>query len=186
MPQKYYAEKRVVAHSPKTVFMKKLPVFLSLLASTLVFASCEKEIEEIKDPAQEVAAAAANAQSKPELLAAGPWHLTSLTLASITPGTAAAPAVDILPRMKAAQRDNQHTFKTDGGYVLDEAAEKAYVEAPQQITGNWKLNGDSLTVTQPNVTRHFFVEELNTTTLRVKLTQKGEQGTTTYTSVFSR
>lgn len=166
--------------------MKKLPVFLSLLASTLVFASCEKEIEELKDPAQEVAAAAANAQSKPELLAAGPWHLASLTLASATPGAAATPAVDILPRMKAAQRDNQHTFKTDGSYVLDEAAEKAYAEAPQQITGSWKLTGDSLTVTQPNVTRHFFVEELTTTTLRVKLTQKGEQGATIYTSVFAR
>ncbi|WP_426491707.1 DUF5004 domain-containing protein [Hymenobacter sp. 102] len=167
--------------------MKKLPVFLSLLASTLVFASCEKEIEEIKDPAQEVAAAAANAQSKPELLASGPWHLASLTLASTAPGATAAPAVDILPRMKAAQRDNLHTFKADGGYVLDEAQLKAHPDAPQQITGSWKLAGDSLTVSQPDVTRHFFVEELTTTTLRVKLTQKGEQGAaTTYTSVFSR
>jgi len=166
--------------------MKKLPVFLSLLASTLVFASCEKEIEEIKDPAQEVAAAAANAQSKPELLAAGTWHLTSLTLASTAPGAAAAPAVDMLPRMKAAQRDNLHTFKADGGYVLDEAALKAYPEAPQQLTGSWKLNGDSLTVSQPNVTRHFFVESINPTTLRLKLTHTGAQGTTTYTSVFSR
>lgn len=167
--------------------MKKLPVFLSLLASTLVFASCEKEIEEIKDPAQEVAAAAANAQSKPELLAAGTWHLTSLTLASTAPGATAAPAVDILPRMKAAQRDNLHTFKADGAYILDEAALKAHPQAPQQITGSWKLNGDSLTVSQPNVTRHFLVEELTTSTLRVKLTQAGEQGAaTTYTSVFSR
>ncbi|WP_170172752.1 DUF5004 domain-containing protein [Hymenobacter rigui] len=166
--------------------MKKLPVFLSLLASTLVFASCEKEIEEIKDPAQEVAAAAETVQSKPELLAAGPWHLTSLTLTTAAQGAAATPAVDILPRMKAAQRDNLHTFKTDGGYVLDEAALKAYAEAPQQVTGSWKLAGDSLTVSQPNVTRHFFVEELTTTTLRVKLTQKGDQGATTYTSVFSR
>ncbi|WP_185817107.1 lipocalin-like domain-containing protein [Hymenobacter metallilatus] len=162
--------------------MKKLPVFLSLLASTLVFASCEKEIEEMKDPAQEVAAAAATVQSKPELLAAGPWHLTSLTLSTAAQGAAATPAVDILPRLKDAQRDNQHTFKADGGYVLDEAALKAYPEAPQQTTGTWKLNGDSLTVSQPNVTRHFFVEELNTTTLRVKLAQDGS----TYTSVFSR
>lgn len=183
----YYAAKRVVAHSPKPVFMKKLPVFLSLLASTLVFASCEKEIEEIKDPAQEVAAAAANVQSKPELLAAGPWHLTGLTLTTVTPGTAATPGVDLLPRMKAAQRDNLHTFKADGGYVLDEAQLKAYAEAPQQVTGSWKLAGDSLTISQPDVTRHFFVEELSATTLRVKLTQQGGQGaTTTYTSVFSR
>lgn len=178
----YYATERVVAHSPKTVFMKKLPVFLSLLASTLVFASCEKEIEELKDPAQEVAAAAANAQSKPELLATGPWHLTSLTLAAPAP----APAVDILPRMKAAQRDNLHLFKADGSYVLDEAALKAYSEAPQQLTGTWKLTGDSLTVSQPDITRHFLVEELTPTTLRLKLTQPSAQGVTTYTSVFAR
>lgn len=167
----YYASKRVVAQSPKPVFMKKLPVFLSLLASTLVFASCEKEIEEIKDPAQEVAAAATTVQSKPELLAAGPWHLTSLTLATAAPGATATPAVDIFSRMKAAQVDNLHTFKADGGYVLDEAALKAYPEAPQQLTGSWKLAGDSLTISQPDVTRHFAVEELTATTLRVKLTQ---------------
>ncbi|MCA8829881.1 DUF5004 domain-containing protein [Hymenobacter pini] len=167
--------------------MKKLPVFLSLLASTLVFASCEKEIDEIKDPAQEVAAAAANVQSKPELLAASPWHLTGLTLTTTTPGAAGTPDVDLLPRMKAAQRDNLHTFKADGSYVLDEAQLKTHPQAPQQINGSWKLAGDSLTISQPDVTRHFFVEELTTTTLRVKLTQKGEQGaSTTYTSVFSR
>lgn len=166
--------------------MKKLPVILSLLASTLVFASCEKEIEELKAPAQDVAAAAT--QSKPEMLAAGPWHLTSLTLATATPAaaTAAPTAIDILPRLKAAQRDNLHTFKADGTFVLDEAALKAHPQAPQQLTGSWKLSGDSLTVTQPDVTRHFFVEELSATTLRVKLTQAGEQGTTTYTSVYAR
>lgn len=166
--------------------MKKLPVFLSLLASTLVFASCEKEIEEIKDPAQEVAAAATTVQSKPELLAAGPWHLTGLTLATATPGAAATPAVDLFARLKAAQRDNLHLFTQSGGYTLDEAAEKAYPEAPQQTTGTWTLAGDSLTIAQPNVTRHYAVEELSSTTLRLKLTQAGEQGTTTYTSVFTR
>ncbi|MBT9392611.1 DUF5004 domain-containing protein [Hymenobacter sp. NST-14] len=163
--------------------MKKLPVILSLLASTLVFASCEKEIEELKDPAQDVTAAAT--QSKPELLAAGPWHLTSLTLATATKSDAAPTAVDILPRLKAAQRDNLHTFKADGTFVLDEAAVKAFAEAPQQLTGSWKLTGDSLTVAQPDVTRHFLVEELSATTLRVRLTQPGEQGATTYTSVFA-
>ncbi|GGG55239.1 DUF5004 domain-containing protein [Hymenobacter glacieicola] len=166
--------------------MKKLPVFLSLLASTLVFASCEKEIEQIKDPAQEVAAAATTVQSKPELLAAGPWHLTSLTLATAAPGATATPAVDIFPRMKPAQRDNLHSFATSGAYTLDEAAVKAYPEAPQQSTGTWKLAGDSLTISQPDVTRHFAVEELTSTTLRIKLTQTSEQGTNTYTSVFSR
>ena len=164
--------------------MKKLPVILSLLASTLVFASCEKEIEELKSPAQDVAVAAA--QSKPEMLAAGPWHLTSLTLATTTPAVTTPTAVDILPRLKASQLDNLHTFKADGTFVLDEAALKAHPQAPQQFTGSWKLSGDSLTVAQPDVTRHFFVEELSATTLRVKLTQTGEQGTTTYTSVYAR
>ncbi|MBX0289207.1 DUF5004 domain-containing protein [Hymenobacter sp. HSC-4F20] len=166
--------------------MKKLPVFLSLLASTLVFASCEKEIEEIKDPAQEVAAAATTVQSKPALLAAGPWHLTSLTLATATSGTDATPAVDLFPRMKAAQRDNLHLFQTGGAYTLDEAAVKAYPEAPQQLSGTWTLAGDSLTVTQSEVTRHYAVQELTSTTLRIKLTQASDQGTSTYTSVFSR
>ena len=163
--------------------MKKLPVILSLLASTLVFASCEKEIEELKAPAQDVAAAAT--QSKSEMLAAGPWHLTSLTQAS-TVGGAAPASVDILPRLKAAQRDNLHTFKTDGAFVLDEATLKAYPEAPQQLTGAWKLTGDSLTVSQPDITRHYLVEELTATTLRVKLTHTDKQSVTTYTSVFAR
>ncbi|WP_162303585.1 DUF5004 domain-containing protein [Hymenobacter sediminis] len=166
--------------------MKKLPVFLSLLASTLVFASCEKEIEEIKDPAQEVAAAATTVQSKPELLAAGPWRLTSLQLATVTPGTDATPAVDLFPRMKDAQRDNLHIFTSGGSYTLDEAAVKAHPEAPQQLTGSWTLSGDSLTVSQAEVTRHYAVEELTNTTLRLKLAQTTEQGTTTYTSVFAR
>lgn len=166
--------------------MKKLPVFLSLLASTLVFASCEKEIEEIKDPAQEVAAAATTVQSKPELLAAGPWHLTSLQLATATPGAEATPAVDLFPRMKDAQRDNLHIFNTGGSYTLDEAAVKAHPEAPQQLTGNWTLAGDSLSISQAEVTRHYAVEELTSTTLRLKLAQTTEQGTTTYTSVFAR
>ncbi|GAB3236881.1 hypothetical protein GCM10027346_27650 [Hymenobacter seoulensis] len=166
--------------------MKKLPVFLSLLASTLVFSSCEKEIEEIKDPAQEVAAAATNAQSKSELLTAGQWHLSGLTLSTTAAGAAATPAIDMLPRLKAAQSDNLHTFKADGSYILDEAAIKAHPEAPQQITGSWKLSGDSLTIAQPNVTRRFAVEQLTSTTLRIKLTQAGDKGVTTYTSVFSR
>lgn len=166
--------------------MKKLPLFLSLLASTLVFASCEKEIEEIKDPAQEVAAAATTVQSKPELLVAGPWHLTGLTMVTAPKSGAAAPEADIFARMKGAQRDNLHTFKADGAYLVDEAAEKAYPEAPQLLTGSWKLSGDSLIVHQADVTRHFAVEEISSTTLRVKLAQANEQGTTTYTSVFSR
>lgn len=182
----YYASKRVVVQSPKPVFMKKLPLFLSLLASTLVFASCEKEIEEIKDPAQEVAAAATTVQSKPELLAAGPWRLTSLQLATATPGAEATPAVDLFPRMKDAQRDNLHIFNAGGSYTLDEAAVKAHPEAPQQLTGNWTLAGDSLTVSQAEVTRHYAVEELTSTTLRLKLAQTTEQGITTYTSVFAR
>jgi hypothetical protein len=188
MPQKFHDLKPIVAQTPKPLFMKKLPVFLSMVAATLVLASCEKEIEEIKDPAQEVAAAANAAKSQPELLTASPWHLTSLTLTSATSGTTAAPAVDLLPRMKPAQRDNQHIFKADGSFALDEAAVKPFPEAPQQIAGSWKLSagGDSLTVAQPNVTRHFAVEELTATTLRVKLTQQTEGApATTYTSVFS-
>lgn len=166
--------------------MKKLPVFLSLAAATLVLASCEKEIEQIKDPAQEVATAATTVQSKAALLAASPWHLTSLTLATSAAGTVSAPAVDILPRMKEAQRDNQYIFGANGSYVLDEAASKLYAEAPQQLTGSWKLAGDSLTVVQPDITRHYAVEELTSATLRIKLTQTTENGpTTTYTSVFA-
>ena len=164
--------------------MKKLPLFLGLLASTLVLASCEKDVTELPAPAQEVAVPT---QSKLAMLEAGPWHLTSLLLASAPSAPGAAPTVvDILPRLKAAQRDNLHSFSSDGSFVLDEAAVKAYPEAPQQLTGAWQLAGDSLTVSQSDITRHYLVEELTATTLRVKLTQTDGQGTTTYTSVFAR
>ncbi|MCB2408693.1 hypothetical protein [Hymenobacter lucidus] len=164
--------------------MKKLPLFLSLAAATLSLAACEKELEEVNEPVQEVAAV--KSQSATELLSASSWHLTDLTSRTVTAGSPDAPTVSLLARMKPWLRDNTSEFKSGGSYTVSEGALKASAQAPQLLTGAWQLSakGDSLTIRQDNSVQRYSIAELTTSTLRLNHST-GTNPVTTTTSVFS-
>ncbi|TGE18879.1 DUF5004 domain-containing protein [Hymenobacter elongatus] len=166
--------------------MKKLPIFLSLVAATLSLAACEKELEEVSAPTQD--AAAAKTQSATDLLSQGSWHLTDLTTRTVAAGaTTEAPSVSLLARMKPWLRDNSIAYKSGGEYSVSEGALKASAETPQLQNGAWQLNatGDSLTVRQDKGIRRYSIAELTATTLRLNYSE-GTNPVTIYTSVFSR
>ncbi|RYU77205.1 hypothetical protein [Hymenobacter persicinus] len=170
--------------------MKKMSVLLGLAAAaSLSLASCQKELEQVK-PADQANAAATQGQSKSELLSASPWRLTDMTTTTAASAASKETAtVSLLARLKPAVRDNVFTYAAGGEYSINEGGLKVRPEAPQLLTGTWKLSeqGDSLTITRENTVRRFAVAELTATTLRLNRTEAGANGAapTTYSSVYS-
>ena len=167
--------------------MNKLPVFLSLALGLTTLASCEKEIVEVENPAQNKVAAAATAQ--PAALTGTAWHLTDMTSSVVLPGTSEVSTTSMFARLKPSLRDNQIQYQDGGQYTENEGELKQDADAPQQTTGSWKLNekGDSLTITIGQSARSYAVAELTSNTLRLRSTQSVPQGASvTTTSVFSR
>ncbi|TGE24031.1 hypothetical protein E5K00_02110 [Hymenobacter aquaticus] len=163
--------------------MKKLPIFLSLAAATLSMAACNKELDEVAEPVQEVAAV--KSQSATELLSTGSWKLTDLTSRTVTAGSPETPTVSMFARLKPSLRDNVIDYKSGGAYSVSEGSLKATDQSPQLLSGAWQLSakGDSLIVRQENVVRRFAIAELTPTTLRLNHSE-GTNPVTTYTSVF--
>jgi hypothetical protein len=165
--------------------MKKLPVYLSLALTVAGLASCEKELEEVAQPA---AQATASAQQTPQqLLAAGQWRMTDLVTTSKTAGAAEATTVSLYGQLKSTLRDNLTQFTTDGRYVQDEGLTKANPDLPQQKSGSFTLSEDAktLTVKLPDYERQYSVEELSANTLRLKLTEGEGDAAVIYTSTFA-
>ncbi|GAB3835424.1 hypothetical protein [Hymenobacter jeollabukensis] len=167
--------------------MKKLTVYLSLALTLAGLASCEKEIDEVAQPAAQAAADAKTQQTPLQLLSGGQWHLTDLKTTSKAAGSTDAVTVSIFGQLKPTMRDNLTQFTADGRYIQDEGATKLNPAMAQQKAGSYKLSEDNktLTVTLPNLERVYSVEELTATTLRLKLTEGTDDKAVSFESTFS-
>lgn len=162
--------------------MKKMPLFLAVAMAALSLVSCKKEQEQAPSAPQ---SSAASTLVKPELLTAGNWHQTGLTV-SAAEGTNASATSDLFAHAKPAMLITTATYQPGGTYSLMRGA-RADGLLPNPTTGQWHLNAtaDSLIVTQADVTWHLAITELTATTLRLTHTEGVPGKLSTYTSVFS-
>ena len=163
--------------------MKKMPLFLAVAMAALSLISCKKEQEQAPSAPQ---SSAASTLVKPELLTAGNWHQTGLTVSAAAEGANASATSDLFAHAKPAMLITTATYQPGGTYSLMRGA-RAGGELPSPITGQWHLNAtaDSLIVTQADVIQHLAITELTTTTLRLTHTEGVPGKLSTYTSVFS-
>ncbi|RTQ51722.1 hypothetical protein EJV47_07980 [Hymenobacter gummosus] len=165
--------------------MKKLTVYLSLALTLAGLASCEKELEEVAQPAAKAEAAAQ--QTPQQLLAGGQWRMTNLTTTSQAAGASEATTVSLFGQLKSTMRDNLTQFTTDGRYVQDEGATKVNPGLPQQKSGSYTLSedGKALVVKLPEYERTYAVEALSANALTLKFTEGEGAAAVTYTSTFA-
>ncbi|MBC6698530.1 lipocalin family protein [Hymenobacter puniceus] len=167
--------------------MKKVTLFLSLAATVLSLASCEKELDNVNTPDQATTAsaipAAQSVEEKTTLLTTGDWKLTSRV------ATTDQLTTNLLVMEKADKRDNLTQFRAEGKLFLDEGTLKHDAETAQQTEGVWAFadNGQSLTITHAGVATTYTVAELTETTLRLVQTETSTEGkSSTLTSVYGR
>jgi hypothetical protein len=167
--------------------MKKVTLFLSLAATVLSMASCEKELDNVNTPDQAATAAAApvtqSVEEKTSLLTTGDWKLTSSV------ATTGQLTTNLLVMEKADKRDNLTQFRAEGKLFLDEGTLKRDAEVAQQSEGSWSFteDGQSLSVTHTGTTTTYSIAELTASTLRLVQTVPGTDGKTTMvTSVYGR
>lgn len=167
--------------------MKKMPLFLSAAFAALTLASCEKELEQIDSPVV-AEASATSTLAKPELLTAGNWHQTGLTVSAATEGSSEQATTDLFAHAKPGMLEQSASYKADGTFIVLRGAGPE-AQAAEPITGKWSLNAasDSLILTQADQVRRLAVTELTPTTLRLSHTE-GAAGSkaSTYTATFSR
>jgi Lipocalin-like domain len=165
--------------------MKKLTVYLSLALTLGGLASCEKELDEVSQPA--VQAEAAAQQTPQQLLAAGQWRMTNLSTTSKEAGASEATTVSLFGQLKSTLRDNLTQFTADGRYVQDEGATKVNPGLPQQKSGTYTLSedGKTLAVKLPEYERTYQVEELTANGMTLKFTEGEGAAAVTYTSTFA-
>lgn len=164
--------------------MKKMPVILGVAMAALTLSSCEKELDQVESSSPQVAA---SSLAKSDLLAAGTWHQTGLTVSTAVEGSDQAASSDLFAHVKPSMLVVAANYKADGSYMLVRGAAASGVVA-EPSNGTWRLNAaaDSLIVTQAQDTKRLAVSELSANTMRLTYTQ-AEGGTkpTTYTTVFS-
>lgn len=165
--------------------MKKMPVILAVAAAALTLASCKKEQELLPTNTQ---AAAVAAMAKPDLLVAGSWHQTGLTVSAPVEGGIRVATSDLFALARPAMLVRMAAFKADGTYSQLRGSNPGRAVA-EPIAGTWHLNAaaDSLLITEATNTRRLALAELTSSTLRVTFTEGGGNGSkvSTYTSVFS-
>jgi hypothetical protein len=186
MPHEYYAKSRVVEHFKKAVSMKRLPVFLTLATAIFALASCEKEAEQIESSVD--AAAVTSNAVKPDLLTAGNWRQTGLTVSSATAGSNKLESADLFSHLKSSMIDKSVHYSVVGAYSVAKGARPGSEAVAVPVNGTWKLSeaGDSLHLTLPSGTRHLGVAELTANTLRLVYADAAADGSvSTYTSVYS-
>lgn len=164
--------------------MKKMPVILAVAVAAMSLASCNKEQELLPTNSQDSSAAAASTQAKPDLLAAGSWHQTGLTVSAPIEGSSQLATSDMFAQAKPAMLLRMVAFKVDGVYSQLRGPRPDQTLA-EPTTGTWRLSAaaDSLFITETNSTRRLAVTELSGNTLSLSYTEGGQKGTT-YTSVF--
>lgn len=165
--------------------MKKLTVYLSLALTVTGLASCEKELDQVSQPAAQAEAAAK--QTPQEMLAAGQWHMTNLTTTSQAAGSSEATTVSLFGQLKTTQRDNLTQYTTDGRYVQDEGATKMNTAQEQQKSGSYTLSedGQTLVVKLADYERKYTVADLSANSLVLKLSEGEGTAAVTYTSTFA-
>lgn len=165
--------------------MKKIPLFLGVAVAAFALASCEKELEEVKNPSK---SSSVSLLAKPDLLTSGSWHQTGLTVGTTAEGTAQVTTSDLFAHARPSMLVVLATYKSDGTYSLTRGVQPDR-PAAQPATGQWRLNAaaDSLILTQDDKTRRLAVEELTSSTLRLTQTEDAGNGKVSlYTTVFSR
>lgn len=167
--------------------MKKVTLFLSLAATVLSLASCEKELDNVNTPDQaatvSATAAAQSVEEKTSLLTTGDWKLTSRV------ATTDQLTTNLLVMEKADKRDNLTQFRAEGKLFLDEGALKHDAETAQQTEGVWAFadNNQSLTVTHAGTSTTYSIAELTDAKLQLVQTVAGTDGQpTTITTVYGR
>ena len=165
--------------------MKKVTLLLSLAATVLSLASCEKELENVNTPDQAAAASAVKTltiEEKTSLLTTGDWKLTKMA------ATSGQTETNLLVMLKADESDNLSKFRAAGQFLQDEGAAKRTEETPQQSEGTWAFSpdGSQLDVTNAGVTTQYQVAEVSASSLVLTRTSTDTEGkSTTITSVYS-
>ncbi|SHK66555.1 hypothetical protein [Hymenobacter psychrotolerans] len=158
--------------------MKKVTLFLSLAATVLSLASCEKELDNVNTPDQAAAVPAVSrltVEEKTSLLTSGDWKLTSMTASSGQTET------NLLVMLKADERDNLSKFQAAGKFVQDEGAAKRTEETPQESEGVWAFStdGSQLSVTNAGTTTQYDIADVSASSLTLTRTNTDAEGKTT-------
>ena len=105
------------------------------------------------------------AASKKDLLIAGSWKLTAVV--SDDDGDGTYETNDFIHFLDC-YTDNYYTFKTNGELEMNEGATKCDPADPQTDTANWQLTNNETTLVIEG--DNYAIEELNTSTLKLKQT----------------
>ena len=105
------------------------------------------------------------AASKKDLLIAGSWKLTAVV--SDDDGDGTYETNDFI-QFSDCYTDNYYTFKTNGELEMNEGATKCDPADPQTDTANWQLTNNETTLVIEG--DNYAIEELNTSTLKLKQT----------------
>lgn len=143
--------------------MKSYLILATITALTVSLASCTKSDDKTTTPAN-------TAPTKTELLTAKGWKITGAT----------ANGVDAFANYDACERDNTLTFKTNFTAITDEGATKCDPTDPQTITETWSFASNEAKVILGGVEATLLT--LNSTTLKIELTNGSEKYTITHTA----
>ncbi len=110
------------------------------------------------------------AASKKDLLTAGSWKLTAVV--SDDDGDGTYETNDFIYFFDC-YTDNYYIFKTNGELELNEGATKCDPADPQTETANWQLTNNETTLVIEGDS--YAIEELNTSTLKLKQTFSGNR-----------
>ncbi|WP_210516943.1 hypothetical protein [Hymenobacter terricola] len=146
--------------------MKKTPLFIAVAAAALTFASCKKEEEKAVASPQAVAATSVLANA--DLLTAGNWHQTGLTVSVATEAGKPAATSDLFLRAKPSRLIQNAAYKADGTFTLLRGPLSDGKIADPAL-GKWHLNAaaDSLVATEQDHLRSYGIAELTASTLRL-------------------
>ena len=147
--------------------MKNVIQCLSMATLVLTLFACKKD---------------AAAPTKTELLTAQSWKLTAAET------TANGTKLDIFATMKACEKDNFETYKTDKTYIEDEGATKCDPTDPQTQQAKWAFSTNETKlekiVTESGVTITFTLDIVELTADKMVL--KFTSGTGTATATYGK
>ncbi len=109
--------------------------------------------------------------SKTDILTSGSWKLSALVEDDDGDGTF---ETDLYVSFAACQKDDIITFQTSGQVVTDEGPSKCSPSDPQSETEPWQFANNEASLVISGET--FSIEELNTSTLRIKQLLPGFYG----------
>lgn len=126
-----------------------------------------------------------NHRSKADLLTAGTWKIVS---DSISPGrvfSGPEAETDMYARYDVCERDDYHSFKSDGTYELNNGSQKCSPADPQKISGTWFFSDSDTKLNLSPYNNYLFsvcdIQELTSTRMKLVRYTKEPNGTITRT-----